>query len=211
MMKTVALVAMVLSVGAFAQEVQVQEKVELNAEKVSVNSDNAIVVRTNKTPAKVEITFKTPMANRICERYETRHVLKADGAYCGYDIHERRIPTGKVCTRKNPHNDECLRWDETFRIETVRRERTCMVPETFCAQYGTAMTTKTDAMKIQFKNLPALADSESETFQVAAKQKSYDSGDVVYEVKTLETLQEYKVTQKKILFFKTDGFVIEPK
>lgn len=208
MKKTVAFFTLVLSLAAFAQEAQ---KVELNAEKITIDADSAIVVRTNKTPAKVEISFRTPMANRICERYETRHVLKADGAYCGYDIHERRIPTGRVCTRKNPHNDECLRYDETFRIETVRRERTCMVPETYCAQYGTAMTTKTDAMKIQFKNLPALADSESETFQVSAKQKSYDSGDVVYEVKTLETLQEYKVTQKKILFFKTDGFVVEPK
>lgn len=208
MKKTVAFFTLVLSLAAFAQEAQ---KVELNAEKVSIDADSAIVVRTNKTPGKVEISFRTPMANRICERYETRHVLKADGAYCGYDVHERRIPTGKVCTRKNPHNDECLRWDETFRIETVRRERTCMVPETYCAQYGTAMTTKTDTMKIQFKNLPALADSESETFQVSAKQKSYDSSDVVYEVKTLETLQEYKVTQKKILFFKTDGFVVEPK
>lgn len=208
MKKTVAFFTLVLSLAAFAQEAQ---KIELNAEKISIDADSAIVVRTNKTPSKVEISFRTPMANRICERYETRHVLRADGAYCGYDIHERRIPTGKVCTRKNPHNDECLRWDETFRIETVRRERTCMVPETYCAQYGTAMTTKTDAMKIQFKNLPALADSESETFQVSAKQKSYDSGDVVYVVKTLETLQEYKVTQKKILFFKTDGFVVEPK
>lgn len=208
MKKTVAFFTLVLSLAAFAQEAQ---KIELNAEKISIDADSAIVVRTNKTPSKVEITFRTPMANRVCERYETRHVLRADGAYCGYDIIERRIPTGKVCTRKNPHNDECLRYDETFRIETVRRERTCMVPETYCAQYGTAMTTKSDAMKIQFKNLPALADSESETFQVTAKQKSYDSGDVVYEVKTLETLQEYKVTQKKILFFKTDGFVVEPK
>jgi hypothetical protein len=86
-----------------------------------------------------------------------------------------------------------------------------MVSETFCAEHGTSNTFTSDNVKIQFKDLPALADSESETFTVSAKQKGYDSGDVVYEVKPLETLREYKVTQKKILFFKRDAFVVEEK
>jgi hypothetical protein len=206
MKTTLALVSLVLSLSAFAQE-----KIELNAEKISVDAESALVVRTNKTPGTVEITFKVPMAKSICERYETRQVLRASGSYCGYDIHERRVPTGQVCTRKNPHNDECLRFEPTYRIETVRSERTCLVPETYCAQYGTANIFETDAMKIQFKNLPALGDSESETFSISSKQRAYDSGKVLYEVKAVETLRDYKISQKKILFIKLDTYVVEEK
>lgn len=63
-------------------------------------------------------------------------------------------------------------------------------------------------MKIRFKDLPALGDSESETFSITATQKRYDSGSVVFEVKPLETLREYEVNRKKILFIKTDTYEV---
>lgn len=206
MKKTLALMTLILSLGAFAQE-----RVELNAEKVSIKGNKATLVRTNKTPGTVEVEFEVPMANQICERYETRHVLRPSGAHCGYDTHYRRVPTGRVCTRKNPHNGECLRFDETYREERVTRERVCMVPETYCAEYGTSTRVIKDTMTVQFKKLPALGDSEGDTFEVVARQKNYDGSDVIYDFKALETVQEYKVTQKRILFFKRDAFVVEKK
>ena len=66
-------------------------------------------------------------------------------------------------------------------------------------------------MKLKFKDLPALGDSESETFSVVATQKRYDSGSVVYEVKAVETIREYEIKRKKILFFKTDTYIVEEK
>lgn len=206
MKKAIALLTLVLSLGAFAQE-----SVELNAEEVSINASEAIVVRTNKTPGTVEITFLVPMANSICERYETRHVLRQSSVHCGYETRIRRVSQGRVCTRTNPHNGVCLNWRETFRQERVQYPRTCMVPETYCAQYGTATSMERDSMKIKFKGLPALGDSESETFSVAARQKTYDGENVVYDVKPLETLREYKVSQKKFLGFKRDSYVVEEK
>lgn len=208
MKKTIALLALVLSLGAFAQEAT---KIELNAEKIDVNASSALVVRTNKSPDSVELTFRVPMANSVCERYETRMVMRSSGAYCGYDTFTRRVSTGRQCVRKNPYNNECLQWADTFRTETVSRPRTCMVPETFCAAYGTATSYETDSMKLKFKDLPALGDSESETFSVVATQKRYDSGSVVYEVKAVETLREYNIKRKKILFFKTDTYIVEEK
>lgn len=208
MKKTIALFALVLSLGAFAQEAA---KIELNAEKINLDAPSAIVVRTNKTPGTVELTFRVPMANSVCERYETRHVLRTSGVYCGYDIATRRVSNGRRCVRTNPHNGQCLNYQETWREERIQRPRTCMVPETFCAAYGTATSYETDSMKLKFKDLPALGDSESETFSVVATQKRYDSGSVVYEVKAVETLREYEINRKKILFFKTDTYVISEK
>lgn len=208
MKKAIAFMAFVLSLGAYAQEAQ---RVELNAEKISVGASSAIVVRTNKSPDTVELTFRVPMANSVCERYETRYVVRTSGIHCGYDYFERRVRTGQQCVRRNPHNNECLRWADTFRIERVQRPRMCPVPETYCAQYGTATSYENDSMKLKFKDLPALGDSESETFSITATQKRYDSGSVVFEVKPLETLREYEVKRKKILFFKTDTYVIEEK
>lgn len=213
MKKTFAILALALSLAAIAQETTpAQAPVELNAEKISINASSATVVRTNKSPNTVEISFRVPMANSVCERYETRHILRTSGAYCGYDIIERRVLAGRICTRKNPYKpEECLRWEDTFRIERVQRPRTCMVPETYCAQYGTATSYETDSMKLKFKDLPALADSETDTFSIVATQKRYDSGSVVYEVKALETIREYEIKRKKILFFNTDTYIVEEK
>jgi hypothetical protein len=86
-----------------------------------------------------------------------------------------------------------------------------MVPESYCARFGTATSYETDKMKIKFKNLPALADSETETFSIKATQKRYDSGSVVFEVKPLETLREYQINREKFLFFKKDTFVVSEK
>jgi hypothetical protein len=185
-------------------------EVLLNNEKIDIQSSSATVIRTNQTPETVEISFLVPMENSICERYETRMVLRTSGLDCGYDVYTRTVSTGRTCIRMNPQG-QCQRWADNYRTETVRRPRTCMVPETFCAQYGTATTFEKDSMKIKFKNLPALGDSESEKFTIAAKQKSYGSGNVNYDVKALETIREYKVTQKKFLFWKRDFYIVEEK
>ena len=191
--------------------VYLQETIELNAEEIQVNASSATVVRTNKSPSSIELTFRVPMANSVCERYETRGVLRTSGLSCGYETRIRRISTGRVCVRTNPHNGQCLRFEEGFRQERYSVPRSCLVPESYCAQYGTATSYETDSMKIQFKDLPALGDSESEKFTISASQRNYDSGKVVYEVKPLETIGDYKVTQKKFLFFKKDVYVVEEK
>ena len=114
-------------------------EVLLNNEKIDIQSSSATVIRTNQTPETVEISFLVPMENSICERYETRMVLRTSGVECGYDVYTRTISTGRTCIRSNPQG-HCQKWADTYRTETVRRPRTCMVPETFCAQYGTATT-----------------------------------------------------------------------
>lgn len=66
-------------------------------------------------------------------------------------------------------------------------------------------------MKIRFKNLPPLGDSESETFKIAARQKERDSKNVTYDVTPVKTLKNYKVSQKKVLFLNIDSYVVEEK
>jgi|GEM_PF-1960830 hypothetical protein len=197
---------LLLSLASYA----LNPEVLLNSEKVDVSTSSATVIRTNATPETVEISFLVPMENSICERYETRMVYRTSGIECGYDVFTRTVSTGKRCIRTNPQG-ACLQWADSYRTETVRRPRSCMVPESFCAQYGTATTYEKDSMKIKFKDLPALGDSETEKFTVAARQNTFGSGNVVYDVKPLETLREYKVTQKKFLFWKRDFYIVEEK
>lgn len=194
----------------FSVSVFAQETVELNSELVEINASEAKVIRTNRTPEVVEISFSVPMANSICERYETRYVTHTSGALCGWDTHVRRISMGQVCVRMNPVG-KCLLWQETFREEVVHFPRTCSLPETYCAQQGTATTYERDTMKIKFKDLPVLSDSETETFKISARQKNYNGENVVYDVKAIQTLRDYKITQKKFLFWKRDAYVVEEK
>ncbi len=197
--------ALLISMTSFAQE-----RVVLDSDQIEINGSEARVIRTNKTPEKVELSFLVPMANSICERYETRYVTHTSGTLCGWDTHVRRISVGQVCVRMN-HFGTCLLWQETFREEVVNVPRTCILPETFCAQQGTAITYERDTMKIKFKDLPALSDSETEVFKISARQKNYNGQNVVYDMKAIQTLRDYKISQKKFLFWKRDMFVIEEK
>lgn len=204
-MKILTVLSLLLSLSAFAQE-----RVELGNKEVSVNAAEALLVRTNKTPSTVEVTFNVPMEKAVCERYETRMVLRTSAFDCGEDIRTRRVSMGRVCVAQDS-NGRCRHYREEWRVEQYRVPRTCMVPESYCAQYGTALTFKRDTMKIKFKGLPALSDSEFESFYVEADQKTYDSNNVIYKVTPHETLREYKVKQKKILGFKVDSYEIREK
>lgn len=66
-------------------------------------------------------------------------------------------------------------------------------------------------MKIRFKNLPPLGDSESETFKISARQKERDSKNAIYDFTPVKTLKNYKVSQKKVLFLNIDSYVVEEK
>lgn len=188
-----------------------QEVVQLNSSSVQVNSASATIIRTNQTPETVEITFLVPMANTYCEQYNTRLVYRTSGYQCGNSTQYRRTGAGQVCIRRNPYNNQCLASRPVWREERVQIPRTCEVPETYCAKYGAATSFETDSMKIQFKNLPVLGDSESETFTISALQRGMDSEKVNYDIRPLKTLGNYAVSQKKILFIKRDVYVIEEK
>lgn len=206
MKKIIALSFFLLSLG-----IQASSEIELNAKEININADKAIVVRTSRSPETIQLTFKVPMENSVCERRETRYVLRTSGAYCGYDRIERRIPVGQICVKTHPRDGRCLRYEETYRFEYVERPRTCQVPETYCAQYGTRVSFEEQSMKIKFKDLTPLAGSERETFSIEATQKRFDSGSVIFEVEPLETLREYKVERKKVLFIKTHTYEISEK
>lgn len=206
MKKLIALVALTFSVGAFAQE-----RVVLTSSDVSVNASSAVLVRTSATPDKVEVTFKVPMADTVCRRTEYRTEMRTDGYHCGYADRVTGYTTRTVCVRRNPGNNQCVRY-ETQRYPVVQRyPRTCPVTVSYCAEYGTATSYTTDKVKIKFKNLPNLGGTEEETFSVSAQQNGTDNTNVVYSIVPVKTVNDnaYEVKKKGILGF--DSYVIEPK
>lgn len=202
----IAVLALAFSVGAFAQE-----RVELNSKKISVKSDKALLVRSAKTPSKLEITFLVPMANSVCERYSTRVVVVTSSSQCGYVERSSGYTTRTVCVQRNPRNNQCVR-TRTERVPVVSRyPRTCPVTETYCSQYGTTTSYESDKVKIKFKNMPKLGGSEEETFTVKARQRSYDGENVVYDIEPTSTLNGnvYEVKSKGALGY--DSYTISPK
>ena len=185
--------SMLFSLSAVAQE-----RVRLDAKEITINSSAAVVVRTNKTPKIVKINFLVPMEKSICERYDSRLVLRTSGIDCGYDTSYTRVRTGSICTRYTRYG-ECVLWVDTYGDHVTQHPRTCMVPESYCAQYGTVINMKNDSMKIGFKALPSLGGSEIETFSINGRQKVYDGENVIYDIKPIKTLGNYKVSQKKLL------------
>jgi hypothetical protein len=212
MKKFIMLLTLALSVSAFAQDTVETEnivdpnRVELNAEHVYVNNDQATIVRTSQTPETVKITFQIPMAERVCDRYETRSVLVTSTLQCGQDRVIVRVRVADVCTRRNPVSNQCLRMEQRFEDRVSYRTRSCYVPQTVCAQYGTSVQTAPDEVKIKFK-LADLAAGEEETFSVKAQQKNYDGTNVVYDIKGISTKVPVKVKSKG--WFGTDSYIID--
>jgi hypothetical protein len=209
MKKIITLLALTVSVGAFAQE-----KVILNSKEVRVNTDRAILVRTADTPKKVEVTFQVPMANSICEDYRTRIIprmcIRTEQVRTG----TRRECRDVVITPSNPNAPRGPRYNPPTRREcrdvpvyTTRQYRyDCSYTESYCARYGTNVSTESDKVKIRF-DLPALAGSEEETFVVTAKQRTYDGSNVEYDI--IPENESYDVKKKGILGY--DSYVIEVK
>lgn len=197
---------LLMCVSVFAQE-----KVLLESKKVTVNDTKAILVRTNKTPNKVKVTFsKVAFSESVCERYATRMVFRTSGSYCGY-VRQPYRTTEAYCVSRN----QAGRCTVTrIRPVIVYRSfaRTCPVPENYCAQYGTAVQYDNDSVVIKFDDLPALGDSEEDTFVVTARQKNYGGGNVVYNIIPQDTVVPYKVKSTGVFaFLGVDRFKISVK
>jgi len=204
MKKIFTLIALTLSVGAFAQE-----RVLLNTKSVSARSTEAVLVRTAQSPEIVEVTFQVPMTDTVCQGYSTRVVMVTSGSQCGYNERVTGYTTRTICTRTNPHNGQCLR-SEVQRIPVVQRyARTCQVSETYCSSYAPITRFESDLVKIKFKNLPALGGTEEDTFMVKARQRSRDGENVVYDITAIQTVVPYSIEKKGILGY--DSYVIEVK
>jgi hypothetical protein len=204
MKKLISLLALTLCMSSFAQD-----RVELNTEKVNVDSAEAILVRNAQTPEVVHITFKVPMSESVCQSYSTRLVIVTSGMQCGYDQRVTGYSTRTVCVRVNPHNNQCLR-TETQRLPVVQRyPRTCQVSETYCSSYGTFTNYESDEVKVKFKKLPDLGGTEEDMFLVKARQRSYSGENVVYDITPIQTVAPYEVKSKGLFGF--DSYVIEVK
>lgn len=215
MKRLITLLAMTISMGAFAQE-----RVVMNSGDVSVPSASAVIVRTSQTPDKVELVFtniqlyanvclETVYVRRTCSTtenvYRTREICKdvvttpapTPGRPTGPNYHPPST-TRRVCTTERYYvGQRQVPYDCSFN-ECVRSEN---------RPAGMA----NDKVKIKFKNLPNLGGNEEETFQVTASQNGADNSNIVYSISPLKTINDrvYEVNKKGI--FGYDSYVIEPK
>ena len=184
-----------------------QDRVVLNGKKVTVNTDEALLVRTASTPKKVKLKMLVPMANSTCLEYDTRYVIRTSGALCGYAVSERHIRE-RVCVKRDDRN-RCLRYENRVRVVRTSTPRTCRVAERYCSNYGTAVHREIDQVTIKFKNASELQAGEEETFVVRAKQNRYGSGGIGFEIEPVSVMTDYEVEDTGFLGF--DTFTIQGK
>ena len=188
MKKMMTLLALTISVGAFAQET-----VYLTKGSVSVNSSSATLVRTSSTPTKVEITFQVPMANSYCAEPRTQYVPRT--CFRNETIYQTRTVCRNVSPTPNttpgrqtgpnynpPTQTTRVCTEERVYVGTRQVAYDCSYTSSYCARYATDVQTESDKVKIKF-NLPTLGGSEEETFTVSAKQRSQDGSNVEYDIK----------------------------
>lgn len=131
----------------------------------------------------VRLTFKMPIKQRVCKATELRSLMKASAADCGTETRTVRVQRARNVT------------------EEVSREyaKSCMVRESVCVFEAIELSEESDTIRITFRDLPQLRDSESESFLVTAEATSVENTDFRFTVKTLETVETYKVLQVRLL------------
>ena len=205
-----SLILFVISLPSLAQV-----SVELNSSEVSVDTDQAVIVRTSRTPEKVKIKMQVPKDKETCERYDSRRVMRTSSLECGTDIAYRQVPYGSVCVRLDRESGVCRRYQTEYRMETYDIPRTCMVEETYCSQHGTVTVRELETLTVKFKKAAVLGGSETESFLVKADQKRYDGDSVRFNITAQQTIGTYKIERKKVLggIFgrEDDSYVIEGK
>ena len=213
MKKMMTLLALTISVGAFAQD-----RVVLNSKSVSVNSASAILVRTAQTPDKVEVTFSVPMANSYCADPRTDYIRqtchRSESVYrtqtvCR-NVDTTPPRTGPVGPNYNPpRTTSRVCTQERTYVGTRQVPYNCSYTRSWCAQYATNVSTESDKVKIKFKDLPNLGGTEEDSFQVTARQRSQDGENVVYDISVIQSVAPYKIEKKGILGY--DSYVVEQK
>ncbi len=197
-----AIIASATFTSAFAQEA-----VNLDRDRIFINSHEAVLTRTNQTPKKIKIEMMVPMSEPVCERRETRMVYRTSSIYCG-SVVERRVIQDRECVQRDANN-RCVTYRRTERVVTRQIPRTCLVPETYCSQYGSVTDYEKDSVTIEFKKASNLAEGEQELFSIRAEQKRMGSDSVNYNIETLEAQKEYSVKRGGI--FNRGTYFIEGK
>lgn len=215
MKKLITLLAVTISLGAFAQE-----RVVLRSKTVSVNGSSAVLVRTSETPDKVEVTFRVPMESTICVRNEVEYVQRT--CYRTEQMYQTRQVCRNVTTtptpapnrptgpRYNPPSQTrrvCT--NERVYVGTRQIAYDCSYSRSYCAQHEVVSNPKSDKVKIKFKNMPNLGGTEEDTFEIVTEQRTRDGENVVYNINPISTVIPYKVEKKGILGY--DSYVIAPK
>lgn len=226
MKKIFGLLVLSLTVSAFAQE-----SVILDSKKVAVDSNEALLVRTSKTPKTIELTMKVPMKETYCDgynrvAYQTTCYEPPVNQYRRVEICTNRVVTVPVATpprgpNYNPpggrpapttttRTERVCRWENQY-VGTYQRPFPCTQYSSQCISRVRDAAPKFDKVKIKFKKLPALGGSEDETFEIKATQRSIDSFNIDYLIIPKKTLgdRKYKVKKKGILG--VDSYVIQKK
>jgi hypothetical protein len=215
MKKMMTLLALTISVGAFAQE-----RVVLNSSEVDVRSATAILVRTAQTPDKVEIRFNNiPLETRVC----VERVTVPRTCFRQTDVYQTRTvcrnvvttPTSTSTGHTGPNYNPTpttrrVCTNERYYVGTRQVPYDCSYTECRREVIQPAGFAN-DKVKIKFKGLPNLGGTEEETFQVNASQNGADNSNIVYSIMALTTVNEgvYVVNKKGI--FGYDSYVIERK
>ncbi len=211
MKKLITLIALTLSVGAFAQE-----RVLLNGSSVRVNGSSAVLVRTAHTPDKVEVTFQVPMANSFCAEPRTEYIRRT--CFRQEQVYQTRTVCRDVAvstpapTPGTPRGPRYNPTPSTRRVCTEERVHVgsrnvaydCSYSRSYCARYATDVSTESDKVKLKFK-VSSLGGSEEETLIVTAKQRTQDGQNVDYDI--IPSNENHVVKKKGILGY--DSYVIE--
>jgi hypothetical protein len=156
------------------------------ASEGEVNS-TFLIKRTAATPAEVKLAFGFNEYYSYCAEHDTQQVwVESSWNYVCHTHTNSSGDTVEYCTNDYTPGH--------------------YVTETVCVSYAYAAAPEVESLKLDFKKARKLTGSESETFIVELKQKSFTSEKFDIAIKPKSAKGGYEITRKKVLFWKTFGF-----
>ncbi len=186
---------------AFATE---QDDDSEKATVITATSNPATIERNASTANKLKVSLPVVFKETVCTQTAVRQVFGPAPA-CGYTT----VPVYRCYGSgyypvpgypggpyyPGPYNPGYPGQNCSYYPET--RMNSCMHDESYCAQYGVTESTEVSEVVIKFRKNTALSDAQTDRFELSAAQKSVDSEQVDFQLKEINTQQDYVIVNHK--------------
>jgi hypothetical protein len=186
--------------------------VVLNSDSIELPAGDVRLIRTAETPKKVKLRVPVEMGKRFCAVMGTRVIDGWSGAHCGWDQELRFGCYRDVVYLPGPGGRLYRTVVKRCYDRLVNTPRYCSweIPE--CDRYDTEYAIENRRLKLKFKNVEHLEGSQTETYELRARQNHVDGKEAVYDLRAIDVKRPVKIVERDGLFtFFKDVAVVRGK
>jgi len=199
----VAFIALISAASSFASET-----IELTRGDHQAQSDVVEIIRTSRTPKKVDVELTVPIGVSRCAEMGTRIVFGPHPS-CGNETvlirecHNQCIKLGNCQFLPNGERKcQCLETGNVCQNVPRTAVRQCSHPEAACVRTEVVSHAETRQVTVNFRDSLKLGPNENEIFELSAVQTRIDGSNVDFRLRQIKASVNYEIKSQDLLIKK---------